>query len=281
MITKQQTMPVLPLRGLPVYPYMIIHFDAGRDFTIKAIEAAMEDDGLIMLISQKDFEVAEPQGDDLYSVGTIAKIRQVLKHSKDDFRIAVEGISRATVDNFIETRPYFVANITEIGETPLDDDEKAVADVYMSRIKQMCRSGAFSPKEADSAEVLKTLDSITDPHYFADVVAANVYSTLEKKQSVLAEFDVVKRLKLLTEIIGDEIQIMNLESKIDLKVHKNIDKHQREYFLREQLKVIRDELGDEDGIDKEISEYRQRLAEKKAPEAAITPSKKQRITSAG
>ena len=275
MITKQQTMPVLPLRGLPIYPYMIIHFDAGRDFTIKAIETAMEDDGLIMLVSQKDFEVAEPEGDDLYSVGTIAKIRQVLKHSKDDFRIAVEGISRATVDSYIKTRPYFMANITEIGDEPLDEAERTVAEVYMSRIKQMCRSGAFSPKEADSAEVLKTLDSITDPHYFADVVAANVYSTLEKKQSVLAEFDVVKRLKLLTEIIGDEIQLMNLESKIDLKVHKNIDKHQREYFLREQLKVIRDELGDEEGIDKEISEYREKLVEKKAPDAVLKKCEKE------
>ena len=136
MITKQQTLPVLPLRGLPVYPYMIIHFDAGRDFTIKAIETAMEEGGLIMLISQRDFEVAEPKESDLYSIGTIAKIRQVLKHSEDDFRIAVEGVSRATVDRFIHTRPYFLAEVTEILDLPLSDDEKTVGDVYMERIRQ-------------------------------------------------------------------------------------------------------------------------------------------------
>lgn len=275
MITKQQVLPVLPLRGLPVYPYMIIHFDAGRDFTVKAIEEAMAADGLIMLISQKDFEVAEPQEADLYDVGTIAKIRQVLKHSKDDFRIAVEGISRATVNSFIQTRPYFMADVTEVLDSPLDEGDKIIANVYMGRIKQMCRSGAFSPKEADAAEVLKTLDSITDHAYFSDVVAANVYSTLENKQGVLAEFDVVKRLKLLTDIISDEIQLMNLESKIDMKVHKNIDKHQKEYFLREQLKVIRGELGDDESVDKEIDEYRKKLSDKKAPEAVIAKCEKE------
>lgn len=275
MITKQQIIPVLPLRGLPVYPYMIIHFDAGRDFTVKAIEEAMAGDGLIMLISQRDFEVAEPSESDLYEVGTIAKIRQVLKHAKDDFRIAVEGISRATVNRFIQTRPYFLADVTEVLDVPLDEGDKAIADVYMNRIKQMCRSGAFSPKEADAAEVLKTLDSITDHAYFSDVVAANVYSTLEKKQAVLAEFDVIKRLMLLTDIISDEIQLMTLESKIDMKVHKNIDKHQREYFLREQLKVIHGELGEDDSFGRDIDEYRKKLSDKKAPEAVIAKCEKE------
>ncbi|MBR2476809.1 MAG: endopeptidase La [Clostridia bacterium] len=254
---------------------MIIHFDAGRDFTIRAIEEAMETDGLIMLISQKDFEVAEPYENDLYEVGTIAKIRQVLKHTKDDFRIAVEGISRAEVNTYVQTRPYFMADVTEIMDTPLGEDDKIIADVYMNRIKQMCKSGAFTPKETDSAEALKVLDSISDHSYFSDVVAANVYSTLEKKQAVLAEFDVIKRLQLLTDLIGDEIQMMKLESKIDMKVHKNIDKHQKEYFLREQLKVIRGELGDEDGVEKDIDEYRRKLIEKKAPEQVIEKCEKE------
>jgi len=275
LITKQQILPVLPLRGLPVYPYMIIHFDAGRDFTIKAIEEAMSDDGLIMLISQRDFEVAEPKEADLYDVGTIAKIRQILKRSDDDFRIAVEGISRASVNTFVQTRPYFLADVTEILDSPLDEGDKIVGDVYMEKIKQMCRSGAFAPKDPDAAEALKTLDSIEDHAYFSDVVAANVYSTLEKKQAVLAEFDVVKRLKLLTDIIGDEIQLINLESKIDSKVHRNIDKHQKEYFLREQLKVIRGELGDDESIDKDIDEYRKKLSDKKAPEAVIVKCEKE------
>ncbi len=274
MITKTQILPVLPLRGLPVYPYMIIHFDAGREFTVKAIEEAMAGDGIIVLISQKDFEVAEPEENDLYTVGTIAKIRQVLKHNKNDLRIAVEGISRASVNYFMHTRPYFLAEVTEIADEPPDESDKIIADVYMNRIKQMCRSGAFTPKEAEAVEALKTLDSITDHSYFSDVVAANLYSTLEKKQAVLAEFDVVKRLRLLTDIVSDEIQLMNLESKIDMTVHKNIDKHQKEYFLREQLKVIHGELGDDD-TDKEIDEYRQKLSDKKAPEAVIAKCEKE------
>ena len=233
MITKQQVLPVLPLRGLPVYPYMIIHFDAGRDFTIKAIEEAMACDGMIMLVSQRDFEVSEPMESDLYDVGTIAKIRQIIRHTDTEFRVAVEGISRATINEYIQKKPYFIADITEILDEPLNEEDKIIGDIYMSRIKQMCSSGAFAPKEADAAEILKNLDSITDHSYFSDIVAANVFSTLEKKQAVLAELDVVKRLKLLSDIIGDEIQLMTLESNIDMKVHKNIDKHQREYFLRE------------------------------------------------
>lgn len=276
MISKTQILPVLPLRGLPVYPYMIIHFDAGREFSVRAIEAAMENDGFILLVSQKDFAVGEPVAEDLYDVGTVAKIRQVLKHSHNDYRVVVEGISRAKVEAFLQTRPYFLCDATEVSDPPLGDGDRAVADVYMMKIKQLCGDGGFTPKEEGAAEALKTLDSITDHSRFGDVVAANIYSSLEKKQAVLSEFDVVKRLRLITDMIGDEIRLMDLESKIDMTVHKNIDKAQKEYFLREQLRVIRDEL--EDGQGGELDEYRRKLAEKNAPRAVVDKCEKEMET---
>ncbi len=266
MTSKSHILPLLPLRGLPVYPYMIIHFDAGRDFSIRAIESAMENDGFILLVSQRDFSIAEPTAEDLYGVGTIAKIRQVLRHDDHDYRVVVEGIARATVEGYLQSEPYFLCDATEVAEAPLGEEEKSVADMYMMKIKHLCAGGGFTPKEEGAAEALKTLDSISDHSRFADVVSANIYSSLEKKQAVLEEFDVVARLKLITDLICDEMRLMDLESKIDMTVHKNIDKAQKEYFLREQLKVIRDEL--EDGEGGELEAYRRKLAEKNAPAAA-------------
>jgi len=274
VISKNQTLPVLPLRGLPVYPYMIIHFDAGREFSIKAIEAAMENDGIIMLISQRDFAVSQPGQSDMYDVGTIARIRQVLKHGKNDLRIAVEGISRAQVNGFVQSEPYFICDVTEVCDAPLSDEEKTVADVYMSRIKQLCSDGDFSDRDQNNREALKTLDSITDHSRFGDVVAANIYTSLEKKQAVLSEFDVVKRLEILLDVIRDEMHLLDLEAKIDMTVHKNIDKAQKEYFLREQLRVIRDEL-DDGSPNSELDTYRRKLADKKAPQAVIDKCEKE------
>lgn len=273
MTSKTHILPVLPLRGLPVYPYMIIHFDAGRDFSVRAIESAMENDGFILLVSQRDFAVAEPTADDLYGIGTVAKIRQVLRHDDHDYRVVVEGISRATVEGYLQTKPYFLCDATEVAEAPLTDEEKSVADMYMMKIKQLCTGGGFTPREEGAAEALKTLDSISDHSRFADVVAANIYSSLEKKQAVLEEFDTVARLKLITDMICEEMHLMDLESKIDITVHKNIDKAQKEYFLREQLKVIRDEL--EDGEGGELDAYRRKLAEKSAPESAKAKCEKE------
>lgn len=266
MTSKSHILPVLPLRGLPVYPYMIIHFDAGREFSVRAIESAMDNDGFILLVSQRDFAVAEPTAEDLYGVGTVAKIRQVLRHDDHDYRVVVEGISRAVVEGYLQSHPYFLCDATEVADAPVADEEKSVADMYMMKIKQLCAGGGFTPKEEGAAEALKTLDSISDHSRFADVVAANIYSSLEKKQAVLEEFNTVARLKLITDMICDEMRLMDLESKIDMTVHKNIDKAQKEYFLREQLKVIRDEL--EDGEGGELDAYRRKLAEKNAPDAA-------------
>lgn len=274
MISKNQILPVLPLRGLPVYPYMIIHFDAGREFSVKAIEAAMQTDGFILLVSQKDFEVAEPSEADLYDVGTIARIRQILKRGDAGIRIAVEGISRAKINSVLQTDPYFICDATEIADGDMSAEEKSVADVYMSRIKQLCSSGTLSSKDEKANEALKTLDSISDYSRFGDVVAANVYSSLEKKQAVLAEFDIVKRLQLIMGIISDELQLADLETKIDFTVHKNIDKAQKEYFLREQLKVIRDEL-DEGAGTSELDAYRKKLADRNAPQAAVDKCEKE------
>lgn len=274
MALKNQIIPVLPLRGMPVYPYMIIHFDAGREFSVKAIDAAIENEGLIMLISQKDFTISTPSDSDLYDVGTVAKIKQILKHGKNEYRIAVEGVTRAKVDEFIRTSPYYICKATEIEDIPPAEENTGAAQVYMRKIKQICRSGAFTPKEDDAAEALKTLDSITDFARFSDVVAANVSTTLERKQQVLAEADVVKRLKLLTDIIGDELEIMNLESRIDMTVHRNLDKAQREYYLREQLKVIKDEL-DEFSPSSDTDVYRKKLSDKKAPQYVVDKCEKE------
>jgi len=265
---KIRVLPLLPLRGLTVFPYMTLPFDVGRKKSIKALEEAMVKNQLILLVTQKDAKIDEPGTEDIYSVGTISKVKQLLKLPGDTIRVLVEGISRAKVSSVLQMEPFFLVEAEEIVES---------ADKYIGRkaelealkrlvIKAFEEYAKLSGKI--SADTAFSIVSVEDADKIADIITANMALRTEQKQEILEEFNVFARLEKLLKILNEEVEILGIERNISAKVRKQIEKSQREYYLREQLKAIQNELEGKDGESSEIDAYRQKLEEANLPEEA-------------
>ncbi len=256
-------LPLLPLRGLSIFPYMVLHFDVGREKSIKALEEAMINDQLIFLVTQKDAHTDLPNVEDFYEVGTISKIKQLLKLPGDTIRVLVEGITRASIDRILPEEAYFLVEVTE------HEEESSRPDLEIEALKRSVL-GVFdeyikaNPKVAP--ETLITVSDIENASRFADVIASNLTIKIEEKQEILSLFDAKARLEKLYEILSRELEILEIERKINSRVRKQIDKSQKEYYLREQLKAIQKELGERDGQTEEIDIYREKLAKLDVPE---------------
>ncbi|MBQ4528191.1 MAG: endopeptidase La [Clostridia bacterium] len=273
---KTSTLPVLPLRGLPVFPYMIIHFDVGRNKSINAVEECMIEDQLLFLLAQKDPEAETITPDDLFRVGTIARVKQILRVSDDDVRVLVEGVSRARVEEFTSTSPYFECRVTEYAEYGEKSEEKRITeDAYVREITNSCVTYFSLLGKIDTETAPPPFINVTDAEQFSDLVAAALAVDIDVKQELLEEFDVIKRLEKIMSILHSEIEILKLEKMINHKVKDKIDKNQREYYLREQIKVIRDELGEEDDIEDEKDEILKKLEETNAPDYVLEKAQKE------
>ena len=273
---KTSTLPVLPLRGLPVFPYMIIHFDVGRNKSINAVEECMIEDQLLFLLAQKDPEVEHITTDDLYRVGTIARVKQILRVSDDDVRVLVEGISRARVEEFTSTSPYFECKVTEYAEYgEKSEEQKLTEDAYVREIAQRCTAYFALLGKIDTETAPPPFLNITDADQFSDLVAAALAVDSDTKQQLLEEFDVVARLEKLLEILHSETEILKLEKMINHKVKDKIDKNQKEYYLREQIRVIKDELGEDEDIDEEKDEILKKLESMNAPDYVMEKAQKE------
>lgn len=263
-IKIERTLPLIPLRGLAIFPYTILNFDIGRESSLKALDEAMLRDELIFLTSQKEAEIDEPTEEDFYHVGTICKVKQMIKLPGDTVRVLVEGISRGTIEEINQDKGYFEAVIDEI----VYNEDEIVNDI---EIEALIRNVLDSFEEyinignRVSPEILVSLEEIQYPDRFVDTIASNIYLKPEQKQQVLEEFDIAKRLELLYSILLEEIDILKIEKKITLRVKKQMNKVQKEYYLREQLKAIQKELGEEEDISSESQEYREKLKKIKAP----------------
>ncbi|MCR8746135.1 endopeptidase La [Romboutsia lituseburensis] len=261
----EHELPLIPLRGLAIFPYMILNFDVGREVSLRALEEAMaSEEDLVFLTSQKAAEVDEPTEDDFYHVGTICKVKQMIKLPGDTVRVLVEGISRGKATEIKLEDGYFSAKIEEIvfDEENADEDievEAFVRNVFDAFEEYINIGNRVSP------EILISLGEIDDVDRFIDTIAANIYLKPEQKQQVLEEFDVKKRLELVYTILLEEIDILKIEKKITLRVKKQMNKVQKEYYLREQLKAIQKELGEDEDINSEVEEYRLKLKKIKAP----------------
>ena len=210
---KTSVLPVLPLRGLPVFPYMIIHFDVGRNKSISAVEECMVEDQLLLLLSQKDPEMENIKPEDLYTVGTIARVKQILKVSEDDVRVLVEGISRAKVEEFTSVSPYFECRVTEYASyAPKTEEQTITEDAYVREITKQC-SVYFSLLGKFDKESVEPYLNITDAEQFSDVVAASLAVDMEVKQELLEEFDVLNRLEKILSILHSEIEILRVDDK--------------------------------------------------------------------
>ena len=257
------TIPVLALRGLTVFPQLMLHFDVGRATSIQALEKAMGEKREIFLVTQRDLTVENPDQDDLYSIGTVAEVKQILRLPENSVRVMVEGRSRGRLLQLVDTEPYITAQV-EYLEEPVSTrgnsprTEAAIRQIY----NQMERYTELSDRV--TPEIYLKLLASDDPGYIADYAAQNLPLRFEDKQSVLEELRPIRRLDRLCRILSREVEILEVEGELAAKIHEQVAASQRDYFLREQLRVIQRELG-EGEEDDEIAEYRQRITQAKLP----------------
>lgn len=254
---KTDILPVLPLRGLNIFPNLLFHFDVGRKKSIKAIESAMANDSRIFLISQKKLKVEDPKEKDLYTVGTVAKVRQILKMPNDIIRVLIEGECRAKLKTTLEEEPYLVASVALHPEEKHEAETKK--ELALLRKVQEAFSIYANVSGAVSEEMIVSVLDAKDTGRLCDYICQNIHLPVESKQAVLEQFDITKRANKFIEIITEETDIIEIENRIQDKVKYGIDKHQREYYLKEQIKAINDELGEGEDTVTESLEYRKKI----------------------
>lgn len=253
--------PLLPLRGILVFPYMIIHLDVGREKSISALEEAMVHDRLIMLATQKDAQNDKPMPDDIFPVGTVAEIKQLLKLPGGTIRVLVEGLHRAEIVRYSELDPFYMVEVKEYDEVETKTPEiEALTRSAISQFEQWVKLSKKIPPET-----LVSVVMVEEPGRLTDLIASHLALKIEDKQLLLDAVEVKDRLERLCDILGREMEILELEKKINVRVRKQMEKTQKEYYLREQLKAIQKELGDKDDRTAEVEEYRQRMKEQDLP----------------
>ncbi len=260
---EEKTLPLIPLRGMSLFPNMVIHFDVGREKSISALDKAMLDDSSIMLCTQKDAKVNEPELDDIYQVGTIAKVKQMLKLPGGNIRVLVEGINRGKIKKLVQDEPFFIADIEELIYDDIDKEDinlEAAMRLVISDFEEY-----ISYNDKITPEILVSISDVEDPGSLVDVISSYIYLKIEDNQKILESFDLYERLEVLHVILSEEIEVLKIEDKISQRVKKQINKVQKEYYLKEQLKAIQKELGqDEDSI-AEAEEYEEKIAKIKLP----------------
>ncbi|MBE3591943.1 MAG: endopeptidase La [Thermoanaerobacter sp.] len=273
MTEKKYILPMIPLRGLTIFPYMVLHFDIGREKTIRALEEAFLKNQLIFVTTQKEAEIEDPSIDDVYKVGTITKVKQMLKLPGELIRVLVEGISRAEIQQVIRDDEFFEVEVIEkeeqkeIEKTP---ELEALMRSVISAFEEYVNMTSRLPIDS-----LYSVISIEEPGRLADMIAAHISLNTNQSQQLLECFDVNKRLETLLGFLMKELEILNIEREINAKVRSQIDKLQKEYYLREQLKAIKAELGETDEIDQEIEEYEKKINEKDLPEEVRKKAKEE------
>lgn len=243
MKKQMRIMPVVPLRGMSVLPGMLIHFDVSRKKTVAAIENVMMEDQMTFLVTQKDSEIEEPGEVDLYSVGTVAQIKQLIKLPGDIIRVMVQGIERAKLENLITQEPYLIAEISS--------EDASSAEVFTELEKKAMLSGMkdileqyFRENGKMGQHLLNQLTQIDEVAELVDQIAINIPLTFEGKQKVLDAVNVLDRYNTVAVILTEEIALLRIKKDFQAKIKEKVDKNQKEYVLREQLKLIREELGE-------------------------------------
>ena len=255
--TRRSIMPVLPLRGLTAFPHMMLNFDVGRDKSMKSLDDAMAKNQNIFLVAQKEIRTDNPTAEDIYEIGTVAKVKQVLRFPANNIRVLVEGVYRAKIVNVTHTEPFIEAEIEELEE--IKTRENTVRSEALMRSVQELFSEyiEFAPKLAP--DVMLNVISAENMGDLADVIAQSIPARFTDKQQVLEQMHPYKRLALVSKLLSRELEIFKVESTIAGKVQEQMDKNQRDYFLREQMKAIHEELGDDDDVDSEYEAYLKRI----------------------
>ncbi len=258
-VTTQETiiqMPLLALRGLVVFPKTVASFDVGRKKSATALKFAMKKDQLIFLVTQKDYFIEEPEESDLYKIGCVARVKQVLKVSDDLTKVLVEGLYRATLKDFRALSNFYSSIVTPIEEKEVENRE-IYKETLIRRVKNEFFKYASSVNNI-TPDVPITVENCDDLGFLCDFIAFNISAPFDDKQYVLEQVSPVKRAKILIELLNKERQINEIDKKISQKTRINIDENQKEYYLREQLKVISSELYGDETAD-EIDSYHTKI----------------------
>ena len=259
-ILHTSTMPVIALRGLTVFPNVLIHFEVAREASVRALEAAMTAGSPIFLVGQKDIAVEEPELNDLYQVGTISSIRQILRMPGDNVRVMVEGQGRGRLLQLLRAQPYLEAEVREI--QAVESRGSAKTEALVRAAYELFQDYAeLSPKL--SPDLMVHVLASEDPGHIADYIAQNIPMRNSDKQSILEELRPVKRLEKLYRLLEREVEILSLDQEIQERAREQMNDHQRDYYLREQMKAIQSELGEEAD---EIEEYREKIARAALPD---------------
>ena len=266
-------LPLLPVRDIVVFPYMVLPLFVGREMSIKAIEAALAGNRMIFLATQKALDVENPTPDDIHAIGTVGIIMRMLKLPDERIKILVQGIAKAKVTNYIQSDPYYSVRIDKMPDTKITAstlESEAVMRTVKEQIERIVSLGKVL-----IPDVMVVIENLEEPGRLADMVASNLGLKVDVTQSVLELPDPIQRLRRVSDILGKEIEVLSMQQKIQAQAKGEMDKTQREYFLREQLKAIQKELGELDERAEEVTEFKKRIADAKMPEKVLKEAEKQ------
>ena len=266
-------LPLLPVRDIVVFPYMVLPLFVGREMSIKAIEAALAGNRMIFLATQKALDVENPTPDDIHAIGTVGIIMRMLKLPDERIKILVQGIAKAKVTNYIQSDPYYSVRIDKMPDTKITAstlESEAVMRTVKEQIERIVSLGKVL-----IPDVMVVIENLEEPGRLADMVASNLGLKVDVTQSVLELPDPIQRLRRVSDILGKEIEVLSMQQKIQAQAKGEMDKTQREYFLREQLKAIQKELGELDERAEEVTEFRKRITDAKMPEKVLKEAEKQ------
>ena len=267
-ITNVKELPVLPLRGLVIFPEMILHFDVGRKRSKAAINAAMNKEQEIFITAQKDPSVNTPALSDIYKIGTVCKITQIVNTKDDIIRVTIQGKSRGFISDVTSDSPYIFAKIAEV---PKSEPKNTVRESALVRATKSIFDKYIELSPNFSPEYIYKVSMCSDPSEIADYIAGNIILDFANKQMILEELDTEKRLELLIEVLSDELNIIEVETDIVEKARAKIEQSQREYLLREQLSVIQEELGEDDNPVSEAEQYAEKIQQLNLPKDISEP----------
>ena len=264
-INIPEELPLLAVRDIVVFPNMILPLFVGRESSILAIEAALAQDRLIFLVTQHDPEIDDPQPTDIYDIGTVCLIMRMLKLPDGRLKILVQGLSKSKIVNFQQERPFLKVIHEVMSEIPAEE-LSIEAEALMRNAREMTEK-ILSLKGILSPEMSSILESIEEPGRLANLIASNLHLKIEEAQEILEQQEPIHRLIRINDYLRRELEVSTMQAKIQSEAKEEIDRSQREYFLREQLRAIKKELGDFDDRPDEIEEYQQKIAKARMPKA--------------
>jgi len=266
-------LPLLPVRDMVMYPSVLLPLFVGRDMSINAVEKSLSQDRLILVAAQKDLTDEDPLPDRIYTVGVVSQIMRMLRLPDGRVKVLIQGLRKAKIEEYIQETPTFLVRLTTIEEPILTEitlEIEALMRYVKEEMEKVVSMGRMVPPD-----ILMVLDTIDEPGRLADIAAANLGLNVDKAQEVLEIVDPVERLRKLSEILGKEIELLNMQAKILSQAKEEMSKSQREYFLREQMRAIRSELGEGDERTEEVEELRKRIKKAKMPKEVEKEAKKQ------